>query len=108
MIDTPGFEKLRLTYQNYYKEANIIFLVYDITNEKSFIECENYFNDKIKEKCNNDVKVVLLGNKNDLENERKVSYEKGKQFSQLNNYSYHEISCLKYDKIISILENMII
>ena len=107
IIDIPGYEKYRDIYETYYNKANSIILVYDITNETSFDECCNYFSLKIKEKCKDNVKVILLGNKTDLEYRRQVSLEEAKNFSNLNHYIFKEISCLKNDNIFDLFEELI-
>ena len=50
-MDTAGQERFRSINTSYYRKADCCLLVYDITNRKSFEEIENYFNEKIKEKC---------------------------------------------------------
>ena len=41
--DTAGQERFRSLSKIFYKKANIIILVYDITNRKSFEEMKNYW-----------------------------------------------------------------
>ena len=50
-MDTAGQERFKAINTSYYRKADCCLLVYDITNRKSFEEIENYFNEKIKEKC---------------------------------------------------------
>ena len=47
--DTAGQEKYRSLTQIFYKDAAIAILVYDITNEDSFEEIQNYWYEQIKE-----------------------------------------------------------
>ena len=79
----------------YYKKSDCIILVYDISDRESFELCKTYFCETIKEKCKNDIKVILVGNKIDLEDKRNVSYEEGANFAFLNNWLFIEASCLK-------------
>ena len=79
----------------------------DVYGKYSFDECKNYFSLKIKEKCKDNVKVILLGNKSDLENDRVVSYEEAKNFADLNNYIFTEISCLKNENIFELFQELI-
>ena len=67
ILDTAGQEKFKAVSENYYKRADCCLLVYDISSRKSFDECKNYYNINIKERCKKNVKVILLGNKTDLE-----------------------------------------
>ena len=68
-------------------------LVYDITNKNSFEECKNYYKNEILNNCKNNIKVILVGNKIDLEKQRKVTKEEGIQFAEENNYYFRETSC---------------
>ena len=47
--DTAGQEKYRSLTQIFYKDAAIAILVYDVTNEDSFEEIQNYWYEQIKE-----------------------------------------------------------
>ena len=47
--DTAGQEKYRSLTQIFYKDASIAILVYDITNEESFDEIQNYWIEQIRE-----------------------------------------------------------
>ena len=58
----------------YYKGCNGIMLVYDITDLHSFENIENWL-DKCKLNCPNNVTMMLVGNKSDLEDQRQVSKE---------------------------------
>ena len=51
LLDINGAEKFRTINESCYKKADCCLLVYDITNRKSFIECQNYYRETIKEKC---------------------------------------------------------
>ena len=83
----------------YYKKASCCLLVYDITNQNSFEECKHYYNEGIKEKCKKSIKVILLGNKTDLEDKREVSPEEGAGFALENDYIFMETSCLKNENV---------
>lgn len=50
---------------NYYRNADGILLVYDITNKKTF-ERIKYWLEQIEENCVNAITIILLGNKIDL------------------------------------------
>ena len=46
--DTPGSERLRDLVKLFYKDANAIVLVYDITNKYYFDDLKNYWYSKLK------------------------------------------------------------
>ena len=84
--DTAGQERFRSIQASYYKGANGILVVYDITNRKSF-ENLNSWLIEIEKNGNKNVYKLLIGNKSDLEDERKVSKEEGIEFAQINGIS---------------------
>lgn len=107
IMDTAGMEVFRAINTSYYRSANCCLLVYDITDKTSFEDCKTYFNPKIKEFCNKDIPVILLGNKTDLENDRKVKPEDGANFALKNNYIFMETSCLKNTNVADAFEALI-
>ena len=92
--DTAGQEKYRSLGKKYYNSADCCLLVYDITSKISFEEIKTFYIKEIKENCKKDIKVILLGNKTDLEGtERKVSPEEGANLALENGYIFMESSC---------------
>ena len=75
----------------YYKGKNEIVVVYDITNRQSFDDI-NFWLNEIKEKANKNTVLLLVGNKCDLEDERKVSFQEGKDFADNNGIKFIETS----------------
>ncbi len=68
MWDTAGQEQYKSLTKNFYRNANGIIIVFDLTNRKSF-ECVKDWMNNIREYANKETKVALIGNKNDLERE---------------------------------------
>ena len=83
-------------------------LVYDITSMESFEECENFYHKQIIENCKKDVKVILVGNKTDLEKEKKVKKEDGANFAEKNNYYFRETSCESNFNVSDAFETIIV
>ena len=108
LIDNPGQERYRPIVEKLYKNANSIILIYNITRKKSFEECKSYFKEKIKENCERNVKIILIGNKNDLEEEREVTPEEGYEFAVENNFLFMETSCLNNENIYEAFEKIIV
>ena len=82
-----------LVISTYYKDAKGFILVYDITNENSFHNIPNWFQ-QIKTICMRKAQFVLVGNKSDLEknNDRKISYEDGKKLADSLGMEFFETS----------------
>ena len=58
--DTAGQEKYRSLTQIFYKDASIAILVYDVTNEDSFNELQNYWYNQIKDYGPKDIGKFLI------------------------------------------------
>ena len=107
IFDTAGQEKFRSLGRQYYKNADGCLLVYDITNKSSFEELDNYYLKEIKDNCKPDIKIILLGNKTDLEERRQVSSDEGADFALKNNFIFLETSCLKNTNVADGFETLI-
>ena len=95
--DTVGQEKFNSIISNYYKTTDVAIFMYSIDNIESFNNINNWFNE-LNDKGNNDNNIktikILLGNKNDLEKEREVTYDMGEKFkNEKKFYFFKEINC---------------
>ena len=72
--DTAGQERYKAITSVYYKGAKGAFIVYDITSRKTFENVDKWIGE-IKERTTDDVKLIIIGNKTDLNNEREVKSE---------------------------------
>ena len=70
-------------------------LIYDITNSKTFDACKNIFENNFYFEQYSQ-KVILLGNKNDLNNKREISKEIGFNFAKENECTFMENSCVDF------------
>ena len=84
--DTCGQEVYRSLITSFYRNSGLAIIVYSINNEKSFEDISLWIKE-LKSYSNPDVKIILIGNKADLEHERKIPQEKAEEFSKLNNIS---------------------
>ena len=89
-------------------KADSIILVYDITKRSTFEKCKNYYCNLINKFSKRNVKVILIGNKSDLKDEREISYEEALNFADSNNYYYIETSCVQNKNVFEAFERMII
>ena len=99
-------ERYKSLNENYYKKADACLLVYDISNKETFEECK-YYTQQIKERCKGDIKVILLGNKTDLKDNREVSSELGAKFATENEYTFMETSCLNNKNVADAFTTLI-
>ena len=89
--DTAGEERFRTIISSYYKGAHGILLMFDVTDYDSFESLENWLIE-IEKNANKNVIKLLIGNKIDLEENRKVSYNQAKDFADSNGIQYIETS----------------
>ena len=79
--DTCGQEIYKSLISNFYRNSSLACLLYAIDNKESFNHAENWLND-LKSQANPDVRIFLVGNKADLEEDRKVSKEEGEKYKE--------------------------
>ena len=72
--DTAGQERYRAITTAYYKGAVGAIVVFDISNNDSFLNISKWMNE-IQNGADSDIAILLIGNKNDLEDSRQVSRE---------------------------------
>ncbi|XP_022346732.1 ras-related protein Rab-13 isoform X1 [Enhydra lutris kenyoni] len=89
--DTAGQERFKTITTAYYRGAMGIILVYDITDEKSFENIQNWMK-SIKENASAGVERLLLGNKCDMEAKRKVQKERAVKLAREHGIRFFETS----------------
>lgn len=90
--DTAGQESFKSITRSYYRASAGVILVYDITVRESFINIISWLNEIKNHNINNDPIITLIGNKIDLNKNRKVSTQEGRTLAQLYNLLFFEIS----------------
>ena len=106
LYDTAGQEKYRDLIPIYIRDAQIIILTYDITNKDSFIHIDNWI-DMIKDLKREDLIIVLVGNKKDLEDQRQVSTEEAEDFAKQKGFLFSEVSSKIGEELNVLFENII-
>ena len=104
--DTAGQERYRNLAKVFYKDAKVVILVYDITNEKSFIEMRDYWYEQIKKTDNKDVIIAIAANKSDLYENRQVLDKTGREFAKKNAHIFMNTSASLGSGINSLFENI--
>ena len=91
--DTAGQERYRSITSAYYKGSKGCFIVYDITSPRSFEDIEKWY-EEVTKSGGKDISIIIVGNKCDLENERKITAEMGENKARNLNCPFFEISAL--------------
>ena len=89
--DTAGQDRFKSITKNYYKGAHGIILIYDVTNKKTFDNVKNWV-DIIKEEVSEKVSIILVGNKIDSNDNRKVSSQEGQGIANEYGLPFYETS----------------
>ena len=94
--DIAGQSKFEIMRRHFYKGSEAVILIFDLTNLKSFESIPNWYSDVIKNlKMQNEELIgFILGNKEDLLDERKVSVEQANEIAKKLNLEYLETSAL--------------
>jgi Ras-related protein Rab-2A len=92
--DTCGQETYKSLISNFYRNASLAMLIYSIDSRESFNNIIKWLKE-IKLQSNPDIKVVLIGNKADLENKRQVTIEEGNKFKEENEILFFQEASAK-------------
>ncbi|XP_036336047.1 ras-related protein Rab-26-like isoform X4 [Rhagoletis pomonella] len=90
--DTAGQERFRSVTHAYYRDAHALLLLYDVTNKTTYDNIRAWLGE-IREYAQDDVVIVLIGNKADCSNsERQVKREDGERLAREHNVPFMETS----------------
>ena len=89
--DTAGQDRFRAITKSYYKSANGVILIYDITSIQTFDNVKTWIS-QIKEQSSQDIVIYIVGNKTDMEEERKIKTEEGKKLADEYGFPFIETS----------------
>ncbi|KAI6228661.1 Ras-related protein Rab-3 [Aphelenchoides fujianensis] len=104
--DTAGQERYRTITTAYYRGAMGFILMYDITNEDSFNSVQDWCT-QIKTYSWENAQVVLVGNKCDMDEERVVSYERGRQLADQLSLEFFEASAKENINVKAVFEKLV-
>ena len=102
--DTAGSEAFRSVTRGYFSNSTCAIIVYDITSEKSFASVKEWV-EECKLYTNKNTHLVLVANKTDLEEERKITKEQGEELAQEYGMEFYESSALSGSNINEIFVN---
>jgi len=105
--DVCGDQFSKKIIGNFYNTCNCVFLLYSIDNIESFNNLKNWLND-LKKYTNDNILIILIGNKIDLNLERKILFNQGKKFQEENNLDkFIEISVKDNINIVQLINYII-
>ena len=89
--DTAGQEKYKAITKNLFLKVMGALILYDITDESSFEKLKTWVS-MIKEECGKHIQMIIVGNKSDLDEQRKINKEDAMNFAKEQNIEYIECS----------------
>ncbi len=95
--DLAGDARFRFIRRDYYQEAQGALLVYDITRKNTLLEISET-HENLLSYCGK-VPCILIGNKTDLMNERKVTLEDGQTLAKELNFEFYETSAKSAENV---------
>lgn len=104
--DTAGQERFRNIAKNYYQSSDGFIIVYDISNIDSFHTLD-YWVEEIKENSQELSKMILVGNKCDLIEERQIKKEEGEAYAKKQKMIFYEVSAKDGTNVNKAFDNLI-
>ena len=92
--DTAGQERYKAITNAFYKGSKGAFVVYDITRKSTFLNIDNWIGE-LKTNGSDDILIILVGNKTDLEDKREVSTDDGEKKAKQYGIAFCETSALQ-------------
>ena len=86
--DTAGQESFKSVTRIFYRGAHCVFLTYDVTREETFVNLLEWLKE-IKQHASEDVRVYLIGNKSEMEEQREVTMQRALEFAR--EYKLHKV-----------------
>ncbi|KAG0170315.1 Ras GTPase [Apophysomyces sp. BC1034] len=99
VLDTAGQEEYSAMREQYMRNGEGFVLVYSINYHHSFEEIQTFYEQIRRVKDRDVFPIVLVGNKCDLENDRRVSYQEGKELAKKYGCPFHETSAKQRIKV---------
>lgn len=90
--DTAGQERFRSLTTAFYRDSMGFLLIFDLTNELSFLEVRNWLEQLWTHAYCENPDIILCGNKSDLEDKRVVSEHKARELAEKHGLVYLETS----------------
>ncbi|XP_035381454.1 ras and EF-hand domain-containing protein homolog [Electrophorus electricus] len=93
MWDTAGQERYRSITKQFFRKADGVVVMYDITSEQTFTAVRSWMA-SVQEGAGEDIPVMLLGNKTDLEGQRAIEFRAADRLAKDSQMMFFECSAL--------------
>ncbi|KAG7254705.1 hypothetical protein CRUP_011509 [Coryphaenoides rupestris] len=89
--DTAGQERYRSITKQFFRRADAVVVMYDITSEASFSGVRQWLT-SVQEGADEEIPIMLLGNKTDKESEREIQAAVGERLAKDSELLFYECS----------------
>uniref|UniRef100_A0A3Q4MDW3 small monomeric GTPase n=1 Tax=Neolamprologus brichardi TaxID=32507 RepID=A0A3Q4MDW3_NEOBR len=89
--DTAGQERYRSITKQFFRKADGVVVMYDVTVEESFKAVRPWLTN-VQEAAGEGIHILLLGNKMDMNEDREVSFKEAEQLAYENKVMFSEVS----------------
>lgn len=103
--DSAGQYRFENLLPMQYRQARVVVVIYDITNQSSFSNCSNWIT-TAKSQCSDNCIFVLAGNKSDLRSEQQVTQLDGKRLAGDYDMKFAEVSALSGSGVQEIFKSI--
>ena len=79
--DTAGQERYKTITNSYYRGAEGVIIVFDLTNKESFMHIKDWLAEA-RNGVEDSTEFLIFGNKADIEDQRQVTEKEIREFSQ--------------------------
>lgn len=87
--DTAGQENFRSLTRSYYRSSIASLVVYDVTSRSTFDKLESWI-EELRENCQRETVIAIVGNKKDMDKQRQVSTQEGLNFAKKYGFQFTE------------------
>lgn len=105
--DTAGQERYRAITSAYYRGTLGALIVYDITRKSTLSNATKHWLTQLKEYSGEEIEIMMVGNKTDLEDERTVTVACGNDAAKSNNLNFLETSALDGSNVEKAFDELI-
>lgn len=101
--DTAGQERFHSITEQFFRKADGIVIMYDVTSTKTFTDVCYWLN-RIQANTVDDIVILLIGNKTDCDSERNVTYKDAEKLAQEYQMLFTECSA---ESGVNVMESLI-
>ena len=103
--DTAGQVQYKAITRNLFLKVMGAIIIYDITNEKSYTNLKSWV-ELIREECGSHMQIIIVGNKCDLDSERKINQDEVMNYAEEEKIEYIETSCKTGENVHKVVKTI--